>query len=77
LAGLSELANVAGPYVPGYVAAHVWPPEPFRDEGVGCIESAVSSVVMCRYHCFYSVIGVKYSFVGALGVALPEDVVIH
>ncbi len=32
---------------------------------------------MCRYHRFYSVIGVKYSFVGALGVTLPEDVVIH
>jgi len=77
LAGLSELANVAGPYVPGYIMAHVWPPEPLQDEGIGHIESAVSSVVMCHYHHFYSVIGVKYLFVGALGVALPEDIVVH
>ena len=32
---------------------------------------------MCHYHCFYLVIGVKHSFVGTLGVTLPEDIVVH
>ena len=71
LASLSELAYVAGFYVPGHISAHEQPPVALHDEGIGCVEAAVSGVVMCCFQGLDTVVFVEYPLVGALGVVLP------
>ena len=77
LASLSELAYVAGFYIPGHISAHEQPPVALRDKGIGCVEAVVSGVVMCHFQGLDTVVFVEYPLVGALGVMLPQYVVIN
>ena len=76
LVSLLELAYVAGFYVPGHISAHERPPVALHDKGIGCIEAAVSGVVVCCFQGLDTVVFVEYLLVGALGVVLPQYVVI-
>ena len=46
LRSLADLAQVTGLHVPADVGAHVWPPEPLRDEGSGREEPAVPDAIV-------------------------------
>ena len=76
LASLSELAYVAGFYIPGHIPAHEWPPVALCDKGVGCIEATVSGIVVCCFQGLDTVVFVEYPLVCTLGVALPQYVVV-
>ncbi len=77
LVSLSELAYVAGFYIPGHISAHEWPPVVLHDKGIGCVEAAVSGIVVCCFQGLNMVVFVECPLVGALGVALPQYVVIN
>ena len=46
LRSLADLAQVTRLHVPADVGAHVWPPEPLRDEGSGREEPAMPNAIM-------------------------------
>ena len=76
LAGLASLANMTSANKPSDVPAHKGPPVAFCCERVSRIETAVPNIVVRRYHRCDSLALVEYPLVGALRVALPEDIVV-
>jgi hypothetical protein len=61
---------------PSEVLAHERPPIPLRKECVSGIISAVSHIIMCRYHGLYALVSVENPFVCTLSVALPQDIAV-
>src|SRR5713226_1746106 len=76
LVSLLELAYVAGFYIPGHILAHERPPVALHDKGVGCVEATVSGIVVCCFQGLDMVVFVEYLLVGALGVVLPQYIVV-
>ena len=76
LVGLVSLANMASANEPSDVPAYKGPPVAFCCERVSWIETTVPNIVVCHYHRCDSLALVEYPLVGALCVALPEDIVI-
>ena len=76
MVGLVSLANMASANEPSDVPAHKGPPVVFCCERVSWIETVVPNIVVRCYHCCDSLALVGYPLVGALYVALPEDIVI-
>jgi hypothetical protein len=64
-------------HIPGYVPAHKRPPIPLSDEHVGWVKATVPAVVMGHCHRFDSPTMVENPLVRALGVTLPQRVVVY
>ena len=76
LASPVSLANMTSANKPSDVPAHKGPPVAFCCECVSWIETAVPNIIVRRYHRRNLLALVEYLLVGALCVALPEDIVI-
>jgi hypothetical protein len=61
---------------PSEVLAHEGPPVPLCKECVSGIKSAVSHIIVCRYHGLHALVSVKNPFVCTLSIALPQDIAV-